>query len=76
MKFFQNLFEKRQEYQDDEPAVVIPDASIHNITEGSEFLDDAIRMKEQPFMHWHTKKDVAPGSAETLMVIININKKF
>jgi len=28
---------------------IYPDLHEINITEGSEFLDDAIRMKEQPF---------------------------
>lgn len=28
----------------------IPDEHDINITEGGEYLDDAIRMKEQPFM--------------------------
>jgi hypothetical protein len=37
----------------------------HNIYEGSEFLDDAIRTKEQPVMH--TEEAVAVGSLEYLL---------
>src|SRR5688572_27476042 len=48
MKIFSDLFEKKQDHQPDEQTVVVPDDSVHNITDGSEFLDDAIRMKEQP----------------------------
>lgn len=32
----------------------------HNINEGSEFLDDAIRMKDQPLMYM--EESVAPAS--------------
>jgi hypothetical protein len=32
----------------------------HNTNEGSEFLDDAIRMKDQPLMY--TEESVAPAS--------------
>ena len=66
--FFSNLFEKKQEHQQDEHAVVVPDESIHNITEGGEFLDDPIRMKEQPFMYSNTEESVAPGSPKGLLL--------
>jgi hypothetical protein len=39
--------------QKDEPGkhLLVPfPETLHNISEGSEFLDDGIRMKEQPFM--------------------------
>ena len=35
-----------------------------NITEGGEFLDDAIRMKDQPLTY--TEISIAPGSPEDL----------
>jgi hypothetical protein len=34
-----------------EHTLVLLQEPEHNITDGSEFLDDAIRMKEQPFMY-------------------------
>jgi hypothetical protein len=37
----------------------------HNITEGSEFLDDAIRTKDQPLMY--TEESVAAGSPANLL---------
>lgn len=40
------------------------DEEQHNITEGSEFLDDALRMKDQPLMY--TEESVAAGSPEEL----------
>ena len=36
-----------------------------NIADGAEFLNDAIRMKEQPLMY--TEDCVAPGSPEGLL---------
>jgi hypothetical protein len=36
----------------------------HNTSEGSEFIDDAIRMKDQPLMR--TEESVAAGSPENL----------
>lgn len=64
--FFSNLFEKKQKHQQDEHAVVVLDESVHNITEGSEFLDDAIRMKEQPFIYLYTEESIAPGRPKNL----------
>jgi hypothetical protein len=37
----------------------------HNTNEGSEFLDDAIRMKDQPLIY--TEESVAPGSPENFL---------
>ncbi|RYG54325.1 MAG: hypothetical protein EOO01_01855 [Chitinophagaceae bacterium] len=36
---------------------IYPDHHEINITDGSEFLDDAIRMKEQPFVEITVKKN-------------------
>lgn len=46
------------------PLVIAPD-SAHNITDGSEFLDDAIRTHEQPLMH--TEESIAVGCPEDLL---------
>jgi hypothetical protein len=37
----------------------------HNANEGGEFLDDAIRMKEQPLMY--TEESIAAGSPENFL---------
>jgi hypothetical protein len=66
MKIFPDFFEKKQQHQEEEHTVFVPDDSVHNITEGSEFLDDAIRMKDQPFMYQHTEESVAPGNLNGL----------
>lgn len=64
MKFFlSDPFERKQRAHQDEPVIVAVQESLHNITEGGEFLDDAIRMQEQPFMDSHTEESMAPGSA-------------
>lgn len=63
--FFSTLFERKQKNGQDEPAVVVIDESSHNIIEGGEFLDDAIRMKEQPLMYSY-EECVAPGIPEGL----------
>lgn len=60
--FFSDVFEKKQKNQQDEHVVVLHDESVHNITEGSEFLDDAIRMTEQPLMYSHTEESIVLGS--------------
>jgi hypothetical protein len=39
----------------------------HNTYEGSEFLDDAIRTKEQPLMYMHTEEAIAVGAPEYLL---------
>lgn len=69
MKFsFSNLFEKKQNHKQDKHEVVVLDESVHNITEGSEFLDDSIHMKEQPLMYLYTEESVAPGCPEGLLL--------
>ena len=37
----------------------------HNTTEGSEFLDDKLRMKDQPLVY--TEESVAVGSPKNLL---------
>ena len=40
----------------------------YNITEGGEFLDDALRMKEQPLTYSEsTEESIAAGSPENLL---------
>ena len=52
--------------QEDEPEMLIAvHEHEHNTMEGSEFLDDAIRMKEQPLMY--TERTIAVGSPENLL---------
>jgi hypothetical protein len=43
---------------------LVVDEEQHNITEGGEFLDDALRMKDQPLIY--TEESVAAGSPEEL----------
>jgi hypothetical protein len=60
--FFLHLLTKnRKEESDRRMPVSVPDYE-HNITDGNEFLDDAIRMKEQPLMY--TEESVSAGSPE------------
>ncbi len=64
MKFFLfDPFEKKQKNQQEDPIEITVQESLHHITDGGEFLDDAIRMQEQPFMDIHTEVSIAPGSA-------------
>ena len=64
--FFSDLFEKRQKSLQEQYTVLAAHKQLHNITEGGEFLDDAIRTKEQPFMYSNTEESVAPGSPDDL----------
>jgi hypothetical protein len=65
--FFPDLFERKLKNHHDEHTVAAVHESFHNnITEGSEFLDDAIRMKEQPFMYSYTEESITPGSPKDL----------
>jgi hypothetical protein len=61
---FFHLSAKGNHYEPDEP-IIVPVQKEHNITEGSEFLDDAIRVKDQPLMY--TEECVAPGGPEGLL---------
>lgn len=38
-----------------------------NVTEGGEFLDDAIRSTEQPLAALRTEESIAPGSPANLL---------
>ncbi|MBV4355849.1 hypothetical protein [Pinibacter aurantiacus] len=41
--------------------------SLHNINDGVEFIDDAIRMHDQPFLPlMRTEESIAPGSPKEL----------
>lgn len=48
--FFFNLPAKTHKDETDEQALTIHEP-LHDTSEGSEFLDDAIRMVEQPLMY-------------------------
>jgi hypothetical protein len=51
---------------DDEPETLIAlHEHEHNTNEGSEFLDDALRMREQPLQY--VEKSIAVGSPENLL---------
>ena len=51
---------------EDEPVTLVAvHEHEHNTSDGSEFLDDALRMKEQPFMY--VEKTIAVGSPENLL---------
>jgi hypothetical protein len=54
----------------DEPAkntVTAIQEDPHYATEGGEFLDDAIRMKEQPFFRMRVEESIAPGCPDDLL---------
>ena len=48
-----------------QPALVTIHEHEHNTNEGSEFLDDAIRMHDQPLIY--TEESIAAGSPENLL---------
>jgi hypothetical protein len=49
--FFLNLPAKKHKDEPDEYTPVTIHEPLHDTSEGSEFLDDAIRMVEQPLMY-------------------------
>lgn len=58
----------RNKLRKEEPAahpLVVISEQPHNITDGSEFLDDAIRTHEQPLMH--TEENIGVGCPEDLL---------
>lgn len=59
---------KREEEQDKHVLVSVYEP--HNTVEGSEFLDDAIRMKEQPLAY--TVKTAAAACSNELAKYINL----
>ncbi len=67
MKFFLfDLFEKKQKQLQTEPVEINLQESLHHITDGGEFLDDAIRMQDLPYNDMHTEISIAPGNASDL----------
>jgi hypothetical protein len=62
--FFHIPVENRKEEAQTRP-VIADEEQLRNITEGSEFLDDALRMKDQPLVY--TEESVAAGSPEYLL---------
>jgi hypothetical protein len=68
MKLFLSLQPaKHLEIEPDKNTVIPFQEDLHNITEGAEFLDDAIRMKEQPFILMRAEESIAPGSPADLL---------
>jgi hypothetical protein len=63
--FFLPTVTKDQNNQPEEHTLVPIHEPPHNTTEGSEFLDDAIRMKDQPLVY--TEECVAAGSPKNLL---------
>lgn len=49
----------------DEQKLVTLHEAPHNTNEGSEFLDDAIRLDEQPVVY--AEDSIAPGSPESML---------
>jgi len=69
MNFFSILSENKERSSDsDKYALLSLRQSQHNITDGSEFLDDAIRTYEQPLMLLtQTEESIAAGSPRDLL---------
>lgn len=60
--FLLHLLAKKRKDESDKHTPVSVQEFEHNIADGNEFLDDAIRMKEQPLMY--TEESMAAGSPE------------
>lgn len=60
------LFNRKQKAGTAGYSEMTVDESLHNITEGGEFLDDLIRVKEQPFVYPDAEKRITPESLESL----------
>lgn len=56
---------KSSKHETDEHALIPVHEPPHNTNEGSEFLDDAIRMEDQPLVY--TEESIAAGSPENLL---------
>lgn len=56
---------KTSKDESDEHPLIPVHEPPHNTNEGSEFLDDALRMKDQPLMY--TEESVAAGGRENLL---------
>lgn len=62
--FFHHTVKRTKDEPVLHPVVHVQEAH-HNTTEGSEFLDDAIRIEDWPVVY--TEESVAPGSPENLL---------
>ncbi len=60
--FLHLTLKRRKDEPDKQAALVAIQEPPHNTSEGSEFLDDAIRFKDQPLIF--TKVSVTAGSPE------------
>jgi len=63
--FFLYHLKNDVQHKGNEHPVTLLEQPEHNLAEGGEFLNDAIRMKEQPLIY--TETSVAPGSPEDLL---------
>jgi hypothetical protein len=63
--FFLHLPAKNRGDESGKNTLVSIQGPEHNTTEGSEFLDDAIRMQDQPLMY--TEESAASGYPESLL---------
>lgn len=67
MKFsLLNLFEKKPKLKEAKVFELAKDESLRNVSDGGEFLDDAIRTKEQPLFYTPIEESIAPGSPKDL----------
>ena len=65
--FFSFQPAKHREVEPDKNTMSPFNEDLHNITDGVEFLDDALRMKEQPFILMRAEESIAPGSPADLL---------
>jgi hypothetical protein len=63
--FVSHIPKKDHKQNPAEHALVLVPEPPHNISEGSEFLDDAIRTKDQPLMY--SEQSIAVGCPEDLL---------
>ena len=63
--FFLHPADKNRKAQPDKHTHVQPHGPIHDTSEGSEFLDDAIRMEDLPVIY--TEESMAAGSPLNLL---------
>jgi len=69
MKFFLfHSFQKKPKDNKNQLMLVAINEPPSNTNEGSEFLDDALRMTEQPL--WYTEESLAPESSRGLIEAI------
>ena len=61
---FFNIPVKNRNDEDYNRTVIMDEVQLHNVTDGGEFLDDALRMKDQPLMY--SEESVAAGNPEGL----------